>query len=808
MKWAFVAIAAGMFGAPVFLSAQDRGGVGADRPDVRRVLLIGAHPDDEDTNLIAWLQKGGRAHTAYLSLTRGDGGQNLIGNELGEALGIIRTEELLAARRVDGAHQFFTRAYDFGFSKSAAETYAHWPKDSVLNDVVTVVRAWRPQVIIAMFSGTPRDGHGQHQVSALLAKEAYEVAGDTVRFPTADFGPAWNPLKFYRTARFQPDSATLRSNVGEYNPDLGKSYAEIAGESRSQHKSQGFGALQRKGVVWNYVTRIATRVNENTAAASEKSIFDGVTAIAAFGSTPSPFAAIAPHIALEAFADRKEIALGDSARVVATLYNRSRQTVYVTPQPVANQTLLTHDGRAFALFRATRKFPDSIEGPIAVAPDSSYRWELYLKGSRITQPWWLTSPRNGDLFVPALPRLDSNGIWLETPEDERSKGDFVTATIFADTLRTKPVFVTEAPVVYRFVDPIRGDVQRPVAVTPTVSVALDHSTELARANSAIDRFFNVTLRSAMMRSQPVTVSLALPAGLTVDSAARTVTLDSASTRRLTFRVRGKLTPGLHAVSASAMSEGRAYNSGYVPIDYDHITPQRLYRPATVSLRAVDVRVPANTNIAYIHGVGDNVAPALEQLGIAITIVEPVAIPTVDLAKFSAVVVGPRAYEAHRELIDNNTYLLSYARNGGTLVVQYGQYEMMRPGVMPYSISISRPHDRVTEEVAPIRILDAAAPALMQPNVISAADFAGWVQERGLYMPRTFDEHYHPLLELNDPGAPPNRGGIIVAPYGKGLYVYTTLAFFRQLPAGVSGATKLFVNLVSQKNGGPTTGADR
>ena len=210
-----------------------------------RVLLIGAHPDDEDTNLIAWLQRGGHAHTAYLSLTRGDGGQNLIGNELGEELGIIRTEELLAARRVDGAHQFFTRAYDFGFSKSAAETYAHWPKASLLNDVVTVVRAWRPHIIITMFSGTPRDGHGQHQVSAILGKEAYAVASDTVRFPVRDFGPAWTPQKLYQTARFQPDSATLRFNVGEYDPELRKSYAEIAGESRSQHKSQGFGALQR-----------------------------------------------------------------------------------------------------------------------------------------------------------------------------------------------------------------------------------------------------------------------------------------------------------------------------------------------------------------------------------------------------------------------------------------------------------------------------------------------------------------------------------------------------------------------------------
>jgi len=248
----------------------------------------------------------------------------------------------------------------------------------------------------------------------------------------------------------------------------------------------------------------------------------------------------------------------------------------------------------------------------------------------------------------------------------------------------------------------------------------------------------------------------------------------------------------------------AYNTGYTPIEYEHINPQRIYRPAELKLQAVDVRVPANTNIGYIQGVGDNVAPALRQLGIPVAVVEPRDVPTVDLSRFSAVVVGPRAYDAHRELMDNNTYLLDYARNGGTLVVQYGQYEMMRPGVMPYPITINRPHDRVTEEVAPVTILDAASPALRQPNTITQSDFAGWVQERSLYMPRAFDQRYRPVVELNDPGAPPNRGGIIVAPYGRGLYVYTTLAFFRQLPAAVPGATKLFVNLVSMNNGGRST----
>ncbi|HZD85953.1 MAG TPA: PIG-L family deacetylase, partial [Gemmatimonadaceae bacterium] len=229
-------------------------------PERMRVLWIAAHPDDEDTQLIAWLARGRRVETAYLSLTRGDGGQNLIGNELGEALGVIRTEELLAARRIDGAHQYFARGYDFGFSKTADETRKHWPQDSLLNDVMTVMRAFKPHIVITTFSGTPRDGHGHHQVSAIVARQAYDMAADTVRFPVKNFGPVWTPLKFYRLARFSPQDRTIAINVGEYDPNLGLSYQEIAADSRSQHKSQGQGTLRRKGVVWDYLTREDSRV--------------------------------------------------------------------------------------------------------------------------------------------------------------------------------------------------------------------------------------------------------------------------------------------------------------------------------------------------------------------------------------------------------------------------------------------------------------------------------------------------------------------------------------------------------------------
>jgi hypothetical protein len=329
-----------------------------------------------------------------------------------------------------------------------------------------------------------------------------------------------------------------------------------------------------------------------------------------------------------------------------------------------------------------------------------------------------------------------------------------------------------------------------------MSVTLDHTIELARADVPLDRFISVTLRSALMAQKPVTVALTLPRGLSADPPDQTVTVDSAGTRTVTFRVRGKLPAGTSTLGATATVDGVSSRIGYVPIDYEHISPERQYRDAVVSIKSLNVKVPSSLRVAYIPGVGDNVAPSLRQLGIPVTIVEPSDIPSTDLSEYSTVVVGPRAYQASRELKDNNQYLLAFARKGGTLVVQYGQYEMMAPGIMPFPITISRPHDRVTEENAPVTVLDPDARAFQLPNRITSADYEGWVQERALYMPRTFDAAYHPLLAMNDSGEQPNRGAILLAPYGKGLYVYTTLAFFRQLPAGVSGGARLFVNLLS------------
>ncbi|HEY1951960.1 MAG TPA: PIG-L family deacetylase [Gemmatimonadaceae bacterium] len=731
----------------------------ATAPDTMRVLWIAAHPDDEDTNLIAWLARGRNVKTAYLSLTRGDGGQNLIGNELGEALGVIRTEELLAARRIDGAHQYFGREYDFGFSKTADETLRHWPRDSVLDDVMTVMRAFRPHIVITTFSGTPRDGHGHHQVSALVARDAYNMAADTVRFPVARFGKPWTPLKLYRLARFSPQDRTLAINVGEFNPYLGVSYQEIAADSRSQHKSQGQGTVHQKGVDWDYLMREDSRVPAPPAK-EEQTIFAGLdtTRILVRDGRVTPPMADAP-LELEAVADRRTLALGETAQITMTLYNRGHSPV----------------GFTYVYY-------GDLIGSRTLLPDSSFRWQTDYKATEITQPWWLAQPRNGDLFSPKLDTLS---------EDERSKRDWERLPVSVDGQRR----TLETPIVFHYVDRVRGDVQLPLTVAPGIAITLDQAVEMARTRAPFSQVIRATLRSAYVDSTPVTVTLTLPQGLTADSISRSVTMSPQGTRTLTFRVRGNLSPGMHQITATAAAKGGVFHSGYVPVEYPHINPQRIYRPSTLTISAADLILPPRLIVGYVPGVSDNVAPILQQLGVPLTIIDPEDIPATDLSRFSAIVVGPRAYQASQTLIDNNEYLLSYVRNGGRLIVQYGQGEMQRPGIMPYPITLGQPAARVTDENAPVTFTDPASPLLNAPNKITQNDFNGWVQERATYMPSTFDSRYRTMLSMNDPGEPANRAAILAAAYGRGTYIYVPLALFRQLPAGVPGGARIFANLL-------------
>jgi hypothetical protein len=375
-------------------------------------------------------------------------------------------------------------------------------------------------------------------------------------------------------------------------------------------------------------------------------------------------------------------------------------------------------------------------------------------------------------------------------DDARDAGLRVPVSLDSGTL------VTRVPIVHEYGDPVRGDVRRPLMVVPPVAVTLDDNVEIARAGAPLVRTVRVHLRSALETPRSVTVSLDLPRGLRADSASRTVALGQEGAATVTFTVRGTLSAGAHEISAVAKSGGATYSTGYVSIEYPHIRPRKLYHDASMSVHAIDVALPAKLNVAYIPGVGDNVAPMLPQLGIPLTVLDPAKLASTDLSRFTTIVVGPRAYETDPVLAAMNARLFDWVKRGGTMVVQYGQNEMMKPGMMPWPITLSRPAARVTEENAPVRVLRADSPLLTWPNRIGPSDWQGWVQERSTYMPSTFDKHYETVLSMNDPGEAANDASLLVGHYGKGTYVYCTLALFRQVPAGVPGGVRLFVNLLA------------
>jgi LmbE family N-acetylglucosaminyl deacetylase len=788
-------------------SAQGRGAVGLGEAVeglgvTTRVLMIAAHPDDEDSRLIAWLSRGRHVETAYLSLTRGDGGQNLIGDELGEALGVIRTEELLAARRIDGAHQYFGREFDFGFSKTAAETFQHWPHDSVLGDVVTVVRAFKPHVIVAVFTGTPADGHGHHQVSGIVAREAFDAAADTVRFPVAKYGPAWTPLKFYRDrSYFGGGDSALTIDVGGYDALLGETYPQIAALSRSQHKSQGMGQIARPGPSTASLYREATRVNASTPKGAERSMFDGIDttwtrlrplAVDSLGALTAavqraPWASNPGSVrpALAAMLGQLD-AIGqgaptDDARATIAVMRRRVTRALLAASEFDGQANVAHDVVAVGLDSARVVLSPGVaqrawsDGRIVGHGDSG----VDVEDSAVTQPWWLAKPRVGDLFGTPVSRV---------AEDERP-----SSILFSVVQSTVPAAL---PVMHRYGDPVRGEIDRPLAGVPGLSVTLDGTVAYVPAGQRIDRTVRVLLRNGRDIAQDAKVTVALPRGLTADSAVRTVTLPPFGVRRMDFRISGTMMAGDQEMRVTGEAGGVTYARGYIPIAYDHIRPQQLYRDAGMQLRAVDVVVPRGLTVAYIPGVGDNVAPALASLGVPVTVIDTSVLQTTDLTRYSAVVVGPRAYQASPDVDAAARKLLDYARNGGTLVVQYGQFEMAQDGYMPYPVTFARPAERVTDEGAAVTVLDPSAAVLTRPNRISPRDWDGWVQERSLYMPHTADSHYKTVVAMHDPGESDNPNGILVTPLGKGMYIYTTLSFFRQLPAGNPGAARLFVNLLA------------
>jgi LmbE family N-acetylglucosaminyl deacetylase len=772
---------------------------------VGSVMMIAAHPDDENTALLAYFARGRHVRTAYLSLTRGEGGQNLIGPEQGDALGIIRTQELLAARKIDGAEQYFTRAIDFGFSKTVADTFAHWPREKVLGDIVWDIRRFQPDVIILRFSGTPRDGHGQHQVSAILGREAFSAAADPTRYPEQlQRVQPWqakrlmyNVIAFTKEQDAEAEKMADRIviDVGQYNPELGYSYAEIAGMSRSQHRSQGMGAPEQKGSQKQYLVTIAGDK-------ATRDVFDGIditwSRVPGGDRIEAPlkkrdFAAAYPLIAalkdplrdiklkelreawaeseglwLDASSDKYAVTPGGSTKVTLTALERLQQHVTLTGADISG-TAVSVATSVLPLNEPSR-FTHSFAFPAT---------EAY------SQPYWLVLPKDG---------------WLYSVPDPREIGDPENPPLLEAHFKIR-IDGTDLdyprPVQYRYVDHLYGETVRPLAVVPVVAVNFAQ-TALVFPNTDA-RHVEIPLRSNAGKNSG-DVRLTAPEGWRVEPASRH--FDLGGTGQETTAAFDVTPPSADAqaeLRAVATVGDREISVGTQVIDYPHIPAQTLFPLAATKVVRADIRT-LSKNIGYITGAGDEVPGAIRQMGASVSIIENLA--TADFSRFDAVVTGVRAFNTRADLRANYERLFQYVQDGGTLVVQYNVPEggpfggdpALLEHVGPFPITISR--ERVTDTNSAVVFPNPELPVLHAPNQITERDFTGWVQERGLNFPSEWDPHYQTVLECHDPGEEPHPGGELYLHYGKGAYIYTAYSWFRQLPAGVPGAYRAFANLLS------------
>jgi LmbE family N-acetylglucosaminyl deacetylase len=808
----------------------------------KRVLMIGAHPDDEDTQFLASLALGQGADVAYLSLTRGEGGQNAIGSDQQEALGLVRTEELLAARRIDGAQQLFARAYDYGFSKTADEAFRHWPHDTLLYDVVSIIRKYRPDVIVSVFSGTPRDGHGQHQASGVVAREAFDAAADPTKFPDqiARGLQPFSVKKYYLSTRGSQSDSSMRVNSGQFDPVFGRSYAQVASLSRSRHRSQDQGGIIPLGPRFTSVRLIA----QHDAAASGSSLFAGVDttlstravrlpdegrAVGLLASYDSIIAQVqaqadlrapnriapalaraltilqqaseaatspelgftigneirdatdalarANEIVLDAVADQEKIVPGQTFVVDVILWNGGRQ-------PVSVRSL------APAVAQGWQVAADSSAAAATVQPGNllSRRFHISVPANAsITNPYYLREPRKGDMYV--WRDMSVAGLPFEPPPVQGAAEiqiDDATATLTREAVN-------------RTANPSLGEVRRPIRVVPAVTVALEPAAAVLSTRDRLPLRFTVHVTDESSAPANGVLRIEAPAGWVVQPQNLPVRLAAGETQGVSVTVRRPPVVSVGAYRVAAIFEadnGQHYTQGYRLIDYPHIRPHPLYRDADAVVNAADVALPVAHKIGYVMGAGDEVPQALAQLGMGVDMLDAPALTAGDLSRYDAIVIGVRAYETRPDLRAQNKRLLDYVQRGGTLVVQYGQNEYASGKYSPYPMTFARPADRVTDEDAAVKFLDPASPLIAGPNKLSASDFNGWVQERGLWYPSTWDARYKPLLEMGDPGEAPLKGGLLITPYGKGTYIYTGLSLFRQLPAGVPGAYRLLSNLLS------------
>ncbi len=787
-------------------------------------LYVAAHPDDENTRLIAYLSNEVKANTAYLSLTRGDGGQNLVGPEIRELLGIIRTQELLGARRIDGGQQFFSRANDFGYSKHPDETLKIWNKEEVLGDVVWVMRNFQPDIIVNRFDHrSPGRTHGHHTSSAMLSLEAFDLVGDASAYPDQlKFVDTWQPRRiFFNTSWWfygsrekfaKADKTRMASvDVGTYYAMRGKSNNEIASESRSMHKSQGFGSSGRRGTQSEYLELI-----EGDMPTDKENLFEGIntTWSRLEGGAPigavlktvednydfaDPSASVAQLVLayqmlqslpdsywkrvktaelkrvieactgmyLEAAADAYSATPGEEVEVEIEAINRADVDVQLKSfsiTPMGFDTLMNMEMEN----NQSYKFFKRVNLPDDIAYSNSY-W--------INKQATLGMYHVGDQAMRGKP---------ETPRSFQAHFDIEVEKI--------PMRITK-DVIYKRTDPVEGEQYRPFEVIPPVFANVENTVYVYANNEP--QTVHVVVQSGKDDVKGK-VTLARPKGWRIEP--EFIEFDLAikeAETKLAFQLfppkeqsEGKVTPIVE------LENGQSYVDGITLIEYDHIPTQTVVQSSTSKVVKIDLE-KRGERIGYIMGAGDEIPTALEQIGYQVDLLEDKDITAENLQQYDAVVLGVRAYNTNERIKFQNPILLEYAKQGGTLMVQYNTTRRLKitsAEIGPYPFKLSR--DRVSVEEAEVRLLAPEHPVLNTPNKITAADFEGWVQERGLYFPNEWDDNYTAILSSNDPDEPARDGGLLVTKYGEGYYIYSGYSWFRELPAGVPGAFRLFANLVS------------
>lgn len=797
---------------------------------VGSALYVAAHPDDENTAMIAWMSKERLLRTGYLSMTRGDGGQNLLGDEKGELLGVIRTQELLAARRIDGGEQYFTRALDFGFSKNPEEALAFWGHDRVLADVVWNIRRFQPDVLITRFPTTGEGGHGHHTASAILAVEAFKAAGDASRFPEQlQYVTVWQPKRLFWN-RFswtpiKPDdgsvASSLRVDLGVYNPLLGRAYTEIAAESRSQHKSQGFGSAERRGSQINYYDLLAgepltgdlktadlfqginqtwTRYPGGEAVGKvlreaadtfdpqhpakiiplllrANDLLDRLGASAAWSPKSNPWIAVKRNELLEVIRGCAGLAIDVSA---------SAASVTQGGELPVSVTVVNRSDYPFTLSTVASRYANPSKGVGSrLAYNQPVKTDISIKvpdDMPISQPYWLQKPPLAGSYVVDDQRL------IGLPENPAAIP--IVVTLQDDQFHT---IIFTVPAVFRWTDPVRGEQIRPLDVVPEVTANWRQRVVLFPDSHA--KSVSVLLRN-FRGAGDASARLDAPNGWSVAPAAAPIHFEAKGDETYaTFTVTppaGQTTAVLAA--RVELASGKSVGYGVIDIDYPHIPMQHVFTDTAAKLLRIDV-ARKGTNVGYIMGAGDQVPEALRQIGYDVTLLSDADLEAANFSRFDTIVTGVRAYNTRPHLHGAQPKLLQYVHDGGTLVVQYNNPNDLAvevPGPYPFKLS----GNRVTVEEAPITFLAPASPLLNVPNKITQNDFANWVQERGLYFTSDWDKQYETPIASHDPNDTDRPGGELFAHYGKGAFIYTSYAWFRQLPAGVPGAYRLFANMVS------------